>query len=98
MSSDRQERARVRSRIGSLILAFCKRRVGPFHMEDLRRFVEEYSSGKVAPDSPGRVLRHLQQEGVLGYRVVNRKESFYEVLWVGKRPAEQAELFEARAS
>ncbi|KKL85202.1 hypothetical protein LCGC14_1957110 [marine sediment metagenome] len=40
VSNDREERARVRSRIGKLILEFCCED-RTFHMEDLRRFVEE---------------------------------------------------------
>ena len=100
MTSDPQERARVRSRIGSLIMEFffLARNIGntPFHMEDLRRFVEEGLDGKIAPDSPGRILRQLRQQGLLNYTVVSRRQSLYRVVPV-ERPAEQAELF-ARVS
>lgn len=100
MTTDQQERARVRSRIGSLILEFCRHRTG-FHMEDLRQFVEKKMSDGlflcIAPDSPGRILRQLRQQGLLNYKVVSRRRSLYRVVSVGKRPAEQAELF-ARAS
>ena len=120
VTSDREERARVRSRIGKLILEFCwELQARPsmsshndeFHMEELRRWVEERVGGKIAPDSPGRVLRELRRKGFINYRVVNRSRSLYQlVLWYGwaeeshrffpenHRPAEQAELFEARAS
>ena len=103
MTTDHQERARVRSRIGSLILEFCRRQVGIFHMEDLRKFVEceanrEPFLGHIAPDSPGRILRQLRQEGYMGYVVISRAESLYKVTWVQERPAEQAELFAARAN
>ena len=101
IGSDREERGRVRSRIGSLILEFCRltrRRfvVSTFHMEDLREFVEQGVEGKIAPDSPGRILRQLRQQRLLNYRVISRSKSLYRVVPV-ERPAEQAELF-ARAS
>lgn len=100
--SDHQERARVRSRIGSLILEFCdmqKHFGGTFHMEDLRNYVELgiNTKGTIAPDSPGRILRQLRQQGLLNYAVVSRRQSLYRVVPV-ERPAGQAELFEARAS
>ena len=132
MTSDRQERARVRSRIGSLILEFCRHKE-QFHMKDLTRFVEKKvflggcpfcgkegsralaykakrdiyadiltcgkghhwepaSGNRVAPDSPGRILRQLRQQRLLNYEVVSRRQSLYRVLPV-ERPAEQAELF-----
>ncbi len=97
-TTDHQERERVRSRIGSLVMRFCQRQLGPFHMEQLLGYVESHVDGRVAPDSPGRILRLLQEKGELGYRVVDRTRSLYEILWVGQRPAEQAELFAARAS
>jgi len=64
-----------------------------FHMEDLRKFVEQGVGGKIAPDSPGRILRQLRQEGELNYEVLSRHESLYKILPV-QRPAEQAELFQ----
>jgi len=104
VNSGPQEQARVRSRIGSLILEFfaivknhewiVKQ---TFHMQELLQFVEEGVSGKVAPDSPGRILRQLRQQRLLNYEVVSRRQSLYRVLPV-ERPAEQAELFGARAS
>ena len=90
--SDHQERARVRSRIGSLIMEFCRQN-DTFHMEDLRRYVERRVGGKIAPASPDRILRQLRQECRLHYRVLSRRESFYNVVWIDERPAEQAELF-----
>ena len=67
-------------------------------MEDLRRYVEEGLGGKIAPDSPGRILRQLRQHGHLDYTVIYRAESIYRVEWVRERPAEQPELFAARVS
>ena len=100
MTSDQQERARVRSRIGKLILEFFRHNNSntfrTFHMELLRKYVEMGIGGKVAPDSPGRIMRQLRQQGELHYTVVSRRQSLYQIEPV-QRPAEQAELF-ARAS
>ena len=102
MGNDREERARVRSRIGKLILEFCARQTSlgaSFYMEELRKFVEMslVPGNHIAPDSPGRILRQLRQQRHLDYKVISRKESFYRFVPV-ERPAEQAELFAARAS
>ncbi|MCB7130325.1 MAG: hypothetical protein J3T61_12400 [Candidatus Brocadiales bacterium] len=91
MGSDRQERERVRSRIGSLILEFCRQNK-TFFMEELRSYVGRNLVGCIAPDSPGRILRQLRQQGELNYKVVLRRQSLYRVVPV-ERPAEQAELF-----
>ncbi|KKK85582.1 hypothetical protein LCGC14_2771810 [marine sediment metagenome] len=93
-TTDHQERARVRSRIGSLILEFCCEN-RTFHMEDLRLYVQNWVD--VAPDSVSRILRQLRQQRVLNYSVVSRRQSLYRTERV-KRPAEQAELFYERAS
>ena len=69
-----------------------------FYMEELRQFVENRigEGNHIAPDSPGRILRQLRQQGLLNYALVSRSKSLYEVKPL-ERPAEQAELF-ARAS
>lgn len=91
MNSDHQERARVRSRIGSLIMEFCSpNRI--FHMDDLARWVKCWEGNHIAPDSPGRILRQLRQQKLLNYTVVSRSKSLYRVKPV-ESPAEQAELF-----
>jgi len=90
MSSDHQERARVRSRIGSLIMEFCRIN-DTFYMENLRGCINR-SLGDIAPDSPGRILRQLRQQKLLNYKVVSRRQSLYQLKPV-ERPAEQAELF-----
>ncbi|KKL51677.1 hypothetical protein LCGC14_2293130 [marine sediment metagenome] len=100
--SDREERARVKSRIGSLILEFCHFKFGTFadaefYMEELRGYVERRVRGTMAPDSPGRILRQLRQQRQLNYRVISRSKSLYRVVPV-ERPAEQAELFYEKAS
>ena len=101
MTSDHQERARVRSRIGEVILSFCMRQIGPFHMGQLLRYVEGHMDGRVAPGSPERILRLLRKELLLDYEVVSRRDSLYRIRWVRERPVRhggQAELFYERAS
>ncbi len=97
IGNDREERARVRSRIGKLILEFCTERVkhfeGTFFMEELRVYVDRKLAGCIAPDSPGRILRQLRKQGELNYVVLFRSQSLYQLKPV-ERPAEQAELFE----
>ena len=97
MTSDQQERARVRSRIGSLIMEFCRENY-IFHMKDLTLYVQ--ARVEVAPDSPGRILRDLKRRGFLHYKVICREKSLYQVKppgGRGKRHAEQIPMF-ARAS
>ena len=48
-----------------------------FHAEELRRCVLIYEP-EIAPDSPGRILRLLRQEGKLNYVVINRRNSLYQ--------------------
>ena len=92
-TTDHQERARVRGRIGSLIMEFCRQQgSGMFFMEELNWYVR--NRVRTAPDSPGRVLRELRREGRVRIKLISRSRSLYQV----ERPAEQAELFAARAS
>lgn len=74
--------ARVRSRIAGLVVAFWRERLAgkrQFHMDELREYVGA-AVGKIAPDSPGRIMRDLCQDGVINYRVVMRSESLYEAM------------------
>jgi hypothetical protein len=48
----------------------------PFHMQELTDHV--MSEHRVAPDSPGRVLRMLRGDGSLDYTVLNRAQSLYQ--------------------
>ena len=70
---------RVTSRIGAAIVAFCEKRQTQFHVDDMRRYVEA-TVGKVAPGSPDRILRNLRSKRKINYRVVNRRQSLYEVV------------------
>jgi hypothetical protein len=75
---DRAERERVYARIAPVILTFkAERPDGAFHAEELRDYVIAQMP-EVAPDSPGRILRLLRQEGLLNYVVVNRRQSLYQ--------------------
>ncbi len=76
VSNDRQERERVRSRIEALIREFCREN-DTFHMDQLTFYVQ--ARMKVAPDSPGRILRQLRQQRRLNYDVISRRESLYQV-------------------
>jgi hypothetical protein len=76
---------RVTARIGAAIIEFCLKKLAStdrsFHAEDLRRYVT-LKTGISAPASADRVLRDLRQRGVITYRVLNRRESLYEVTGV----------------
>lgn len=76
--SDKDERARVYGKIAPVILQFSAHYAGmQFHVEELRTFVTLFAP-EVAPDSPGRILRQLRQEGKLNYVVLNRRQSLYQ--------------------
>jgi hypothetical protein len=78
MSDSPGDRARVYTKIAPLIRAFGVLHAGEtFHVEDLRMFVMQHEPD-IAPDSPGRILRALRQEGHLDYIVVNRRDSLYQ--------------------
>jgi hypothetical protein len=75
---------RAQDRLGTAILEFCKLRrfsAGSlFHMDDLRKYLTD--AGIVfAPASPDRVLRHLRTIKMVNYRVVNRRQSLYQITW-----------------
>lgn len=72
---------RVSARIEGLILAFARDRIAVqrphFHMVELTNFVGRHQH--VAPDSAGRILRNLRKQLRLDYRVLNRRQSLYEL-------------------
>lgn len=82
--AQRQNLARVRDRIGPLVLAFCRARLAAgnatFRVAELHEHVRAALS--VAPASADRILRDLRRAGSLDYRVLNRRESLYEILSV----------------
>lgn len=85
----RENLERVSSRIGRAIVQFCSERGAGkrFHADELRNHVTA-ATGINAPASADRVLRDLRQRNKLGYTVVSRRESLYEVNWVGKAKEE----------
>jgi hypothetical protein len=78
---DPEARAAVAGRVRGAVLDFFELRVRnaapAFHMAELT----EYVRGRVptAPDSAGRIMRLLAQEGVLSYELVSRAKSLYQV-------------------
>lgn len=76
---------RVSSRMERAILDFCRAHLSQedhtFYADELRKYVIA-KTGIAAPASADRILRLLRQRKLLNYRVVSRKESLYEVLWV----------------
>jgi hypothetical protein len=71
---------RVSSRIASAIIRFCREH-RRFHADELRKYVVS-ETGIAAPGSSDRILRDLRQRKIIDYRVLNRRESLYEVLWI----------------
>lgn len=71
---------RVKDRLAAHVKAFCEEIGvhGRFYAEDLRKSV--LAKFKVAPDSPGRVLRDLRQSGELDYVIESRRQSLYKIL------------------
>ena len=84
------ELARVRSRLGELVVAFWRHCMdeGPatFTADELREYIA--TRLPTAPASADRILRDLRQKGRINYRVVNRRASQYEAL--APAPAEPA--------
>jgi hypothetical protein len=75
--TDKEERARVFSKIAPLILLFASLNAGKaFHAEDLRRHVLAYAP-EIAPASSDRILRELRLRRQLNYVVINRRQSLY---------------------
>jgi hypothetical protein len=84
---DRDERERVYARIAGTILQFASEHpAGTFHVEELREYVTALVPG-IAPDSPGRILRLLREEGKLNYVVISRAASLYQFRSVEPKPA-----------
>lgn len=78
--SQDEQLARVGTKIGPTVLAFCGLNEY-FHAAQLRAYVVQET--QVAPASPDRILRALRQKGLLDYEVLDRRASFYRVKRVG---------------
>jgi len=85
MGQQAEELERVSERIGSAVLTFLLRvgTGGQFHAEALRDWV--VSEVHAAPSSADRVLRELRLKGAIDYKVLNRRQSLYQVLDSGLR-------------
>lgn len=74
------ELTRVSTHISAVVMAWCRAHVErEFLMKDLAKFVADNTKGYSAPDSAGRILRDLRQNGFVSYEVVNRRQSLYHV-------------------
>lgn len=77
-----EDLVRVSGRIAVSIIDFCrKHRFKRFYADDLRKHVIR-QTGLAAPASADRVLRDLRKQGAIGYVVISRKLSLYEVTGV----------------
>ena len=80
-----QELSRVRQRLSAVVLDFCSEVIQQqpphFRLEDLYRFVVG-AGVDCAPNSPYRILRQLQSEGLVEYDVISRGQSLYRVTQV----------------
>jgi hypothetical protein len=78
------ERRRVAGEVSREVLAFCRGRLAlgldEWRMSDLTEYVRERVM--CAPDSAGRILRQLAQQGALEYQLVSRAESRYRIVTV----------------
>jgi len=67
------------SEVRTLVERFCNKS-RTFHMQQLNNYVARYANTTFAPDSPGRTLRRLRQEGVVNYVAINPSKSLFQVL------------------
>lgn len=70
---------RVATKIAHHVLAFCRARMESAQLEFRMEELQEYVRARVgiAPDSAGRILRHLRQQQLVEYHVINRRASIY---------------------
>jgi hypothetical protein len=82
------ELARVLSALEGHVMTFLRARlIGPpegraFHMSTLLEHVQKQTT--CAPDSPRRVMRELEAQGCCQVRLLNRRQSLYEVVAVSE--------------
>lgn len=75
-NDSKEDRARVKARITTLIREYYNPGI-EFRMSDLTQFVTSRFGGYVAPDSPGRIMRLLKQDGEINYTLISRSGSLY---------------------
>lgn len=82
MTQNREIR-RVEEKIEMIVKKFCMERCGQlFHMQDLEDFVSQYKT--ISPGSAARLLRELRKNREIGYEVINRRKSVYQINWVNE--------------
>jgi hypothetical protein len=73
------------SRIEQSIVDFAFTRIitgrPVFYARDLENFVRSRHPD-IAPTTPCRIMRQLRLKNHLGYKVLNRNESLYQMKWV----------------
>jgi len=75
---------RVNVGIRDIVLDFCRAYIGRhFFMADLEVYVAKRK--RIAPGSAGRILRMLEQEGVVSYDLLSRAESKYRINYINVR-------------
>ncbi len=87
MNQQQLELKRVKGKIAPHVLAFFREHEGAtFTADDLLDYVRR-RHGRVAPDSPNRIMRVLKKAGELNYDNVDRAGSRYVVVSMGARQA-----------
>ena len=84
---------RVSARIGRAVIAFFREHSDEhnkrFHADELRACVIRLT-GIAAPASADRVMRDMRQRGLIGYKLISRRESLYEVIRIGEGHVEDS--------
>lgn len=85
MDEQAENLERVSLKIARHVLQFCAdclaQETVRFHASDLCKFVIDQMPN-IAPDSPSRILRDLRRKQQIDYKVISRKDSLYEVIFV----------------
>jgi hypothetical protein len=82
-SQQREHLDRVSTKLGPLILSWCRDRFAhapEFSMVELASFVSRHVPS--APASTDRIVRELRRQGLISYEVTNRRASLYRLLAV----------------
>jgi hypothetical protein len=88
ITEQQENMSRVSDAITPLVMEFwntTNETGDAWHMEELTNFVSQRTT--VAPDSAGRILRSLRQQGKLNYRCIERHKSLYESLPLKHKPS-----------
>lgn len=73
-----RELRRVRREIALYVMDFSRERIGQvFHIQEMESYINKFK--RIAPGSGARILRKLRDEGLIEYRVINRRASAYTI-------------------